>query len=189
MDCGTTKCLIESVAQILGSIAILTGGWWFLYTTQFKPRVQFDLDCHLLPLGSGGRAYLAEVFFIFENKGFVEHRLYDLSLSIHGLSDATSTGQPPAESTRLFNRRLFPRQVIVPPNYKWYFVRPGVRQIITYQALLSEPGPFIQVMSGFTYRERSKWPHTARRVFSVSSKAASAIASGTSQEGVPKTLE
>ena len=23
MDCGTTKCLIESVAQILGSIAIL----------------------------------------------------------------------------------------------------------------------------------------------------------------------
>ena len=68
--------------------------------------------------------YLAEVVFVFENKGFVEHRLYDLSLSVHGLSP-TLLSDSTARTGRAFNVKLYPRQVIVLARYKWYFVRPA----------------------------------------------------------------
>jgi len=51
---------------------------------------------------------------------------------------------------RAFDIALLHRQIIVPPQYKWYFVRPGVRQAITHQVVLDAPGPLIQVTAGFS---------------------------------------
>jgi hypothetical protein len=141
-------------------------GWWFLYTTQFKPRVQFDIDCRTTLLHPG--VHLVEVLLVFENKGFVEHRLYDLSLSIHGLSREAGEVDPgPRSSGRVFDERLFPRTVIVPPRYSWYFIRPGVRQVITHEVLLRTAAPMIEIIAGFSYNRRAEWPHTARRVFTL----------------------
>jgi len=61
----------------------------------------------------------------------------------------------------------------VPARYKCYFVRPGVRQVITHQFILTDPGPLIQVTAGFSYKKRAAWPHTARRIFSVDPEASS----------------
>jgi hypothetical protein len=161
-DYGSVKGTFEVVRSGLEALAILAGGWWFLYTTQFKPRIQFDVDCRCFLLDPNQQTYLAEVFFIFENKGFVEHRLYDLSLSVHGLSPVLTP-----ESDKPFSRKLFPRTMIVPARYKWYFVRPGVRQVITHELVIKDPGPLIEIISGFSYEKRADWPHTVRRIFPV----------------------
>ena len=155
----------DIAAHVFSSCAILAAAWWFLYTTQFKPRVQFDVECRFFPL-QFSKTYVAEVSFVFENKGFVEHRLYDLSVSIHGLRGDLSSSVL-VQDKRLFDVRLLPKQVIVPPKYRWYFVRPGVRQVITHHAVLDDPGALVQVTAGFSYEEKSEWPHTARRVFAV----------------------
>ena len=161
-------------AHLLSCFAIVAAGWWFLYTTQFKPRVQFDIECRFYPLDSLSQRYVAEVTFVFENKGFVEHRLYDLSLSLHGLRGKSSSSAS-ADSGRTFDVSLFPRQIIIPPKYSWYFVRPGVRQAITHQVILDSPGPLVQVTAGFSYQKKSEWPHTARRVFAVSPGIGTAV--------------
>lgn len=164
------QILAEIVGRSFEVAAIVAGGWWFLYTTQFKPRIQFDLECNFFQLPSVPKAYLVEVSFVFENKGFVEHRLYDLSLSIHGLSPKLIS-DPTSPDCRAFRATLYEKRVIVPTRYKWYFVRPGVRQVITHQVVLAEPGPVIQVTAGFSYKKRAEWPHTARRVFPLDPKA------------------
>lgn len=165
VGCSDWKCWIEVLARASEILGLLAAGWWFLYTTQFKPRIQFDLACEIRSIGPD--MYLLEVLFAFENKGFVEHRIYDLSLSVHGI-DADSIGRISSKpGTRTFARRLFPKTSIVPRKYRWYFVRPGVRQLITHQLVLEKPGPFVEVTAGFTYHRRSEWPHTARRVFEV----------------------
>jgi hypothetical protein len=161
MDWCGAKDVTEMISGGLTSLGVLAAGWWFLYTTQFKPRIQFDLSCRFLPLDPTQHTYLAEVSLIFENKGFVEHRMYDLELSIHGLAEGTS-GQS-------FARPLFPRAKIVPARYEFYFVRPGIQQIIVHPVIIEAPGPIIRITSGFNYERRIQWPHTVRRFFSVPS--------------------
>jgi hypothetical protein len=165
VGCDTWRCWAELIANAFESVALLAAGWWFLYTTQFKPRIQFDIDCSITRLTV--RAYLLEILLIFENKGFVEHRVYDLSLSVHALPVESVDGYHVPTKGRIFPTRLVPITVIVPEDYGFYFVRPGVRQVITHHVIVTNPGPIIEVTAGFTYHKRSDWPHTARRVFSV----------------------
>ncbi len=160
-----SKKAVEIIETALEALAIICAGWWFLYTTQFKPRIQFDIQCQAFALDLDKRIFLAEIALTFENKGFVEHRIHDLALSVHGITyPDPKTGT--SESAD-FTTCLFPRQVIVPAKYNWYFVRPGVRQTITHPVLLENPGTVIRVTAGFNYKKDSQWPHTARRFFAV----------------------
>ena len=71
VGCSDWKCWIEFLARASEILGLLAAGWWFLYTPQFKPRIQFDLECEIRSIGSD--MYLLGVLFAFENKGFVEH--------------------------------------------------------------------------------------------------------------------
>jgi len=173
VGCSDLRCWIELLGRASEIAGLLAAGWWFLYTTQFKPRIQFDLGCEIKRLGAD--TYLIEVLFMCENKGFVEHRIYDLSLSVQGTTADSIDKARTEHGSHIFSRQLFPKTTIVPQKYGWYFVRPGVRQLITHQLVLESPGPFIEVTAGFTYRKRSAWPHTARRVFAVGTSASAPV--------------
>jgi hypothetical protein len=67
--------------------------------------------------------------------------------------------------------RLLPRTTIVPPAYHYFFVRPGVRQIITYTLRISDDVSLLRVTAGFCYSQDSEFPHTARRIFDFPSVA------------------
>lgn len=159
------KDIFDVASNLASVLALIGAGLWFLYTTQFKPRIQFDLDCRFFAPVPGHDGLLAEVSAIFENKGFVEHRLYDLTLSVHGLQEAPPTTRPAGDVP--FGRRLLPRTGIVPEKYGFYFVRPGVRQVITRSILLPADVALLRVTAGFNYTRNGAYPHTARRVFSV----------------------
>src|SRR5712691_7472727 len=75
------------VVSSIGSILALAGGvFWFFRTSKAKQRIQFDLDCRVYPLANNPNQKVAEIHFCFENKGFVEHRIYDLTVSVHALA-------------------------------------------------------------------------------------------------------
>jgi len=160
------KVYFDVASSLASVLALIGAGLWFLYTTQFKPRIQFDLDCRFFAPVPGHDGLLAEVNAVFENKGFVEHRLYDLTLSVHGLQESP----PPTTRTGevQFARRLLRRISLVPEKYGFYFVRPGVRQVITHSILLPPDVTLLRVTAGFNYTRNGAYPHTARRVFSVS---------------------
>jgi hypothetical protein len=156
----------------LAAATFLLAGWWFLYTTQAKPRLQFDVDLECLPLTE--ELILGHVMFVFENKGFVEHRFYKLEVSAHG----HTPGEEDEDGRPQFSKRLLPRREILPQRAGIYFVRPGVRQVITYMFPFSRDEKVIRITASFVYRGKTKYPltlgysepvpHTFRRYFKVS---------------------
>src|SRR4030095_2358144 len=129
--CIDIKTIAEVGSHIATILAVVAAGWWFLYTTQFKPRLQFDLDCHFVAINKSDQL-LAEIQFIFENKGFVEHRLWNLNVSVHALKSEQNLTAKKSTQELQFDERLLPAVQLVPKQYEYYFVRPGVRQVLTH---------------------------------------------------------
>jgi hypothetical protein len=161
----SVKTFFDILVSVSSLAAVLAAAWWFLYTTQFKPRLQFDLDCRFIACEET-QSRLAELHFIFENKGFVEHRLYDLNVAVHTLDRAGSLESRETGEV-IFPVRLLSRTSIVPREYGYYFVRPGVKQIITHTISIPSDISVVRVTSSFLYGRDKDFPHTARRVFPV----------------------
>ena len=153
----------NNVAAVL---ALLGAGLWFLYTTQFKPRLQFDIECRFLRLHQNRERVVLELQLIFENKGFVEHRLWNLNVSVHAL-DSEGDLATKENGELQFSKRLLPKTQLVPEKVVYYFVRPGVRQVITHIVEIPAAISVIRVTAGFDYHLNDEYPHTMRRVFHV----------------------
>lgn len=167
MDVEQIVGIVASLASIL---AIVTAGGWFLYTTKFKPRLQFDVECRFLPI-AGAQALLAELDFVFRNTGFVEHRLWNVTVSVHALADESRVESVPDTREVQFSRRIVPKTQLVSGHYGYYFVRSGVRQVVTHTIEIPRDVSLIRVTAGFDYTKNDKYPHTARRVFQVPKQA------------------
>jgi hypothetical protein len=163
----SAKDITEIGRNVASILAVVAAACWFLYTTQFKRRLQFDLDCRFVPLQQNPDRTVAELQFIFENKGFVEHKLWNLNVSVHALDAEDKLTAKEATREIQFWCRLLPEIQLVPKDYDYYFVRPGVRQIITHIIAVPSAISAIRVTSGFYYDRRKRYPHTARRVFQL----------------------
>jgi hypothetical protein len=154
------------VASSLGSILALgAAAFWFFRTSKAKQRIQFDLACNVYPLATNLAQKVAEIQFCFENKGFVEHRIYNLTVSVHALDSEQQLHTKDETGELEFQKRILPRKQLIPPFGEYYFIRPGIRQVITHIVPIEAGDSLIRVTAGFHYVERGAIPHTARRVF------------------------
>jgi hypothetical protein len=108
---------------------------------------------------------VAEIQFCFENKGFVEHRIYDLTVSVQALTSEDELETKENTGELQFQRRILGRKKLVPPIGKYYFIRPGICQVVTHIVPVDARASLIRVAAGFYYVERGAYPHTGRRVF------------------------
>jgi hypothetical protein len=154
------------VASSVGSILALgAAAFWFFRTSKAKQRIQFDLDCKIYPVTGNLDQKVAEIQFCFENKGFVEHRIYNLTFSVHALATVRGLDSKEKTGELRFQRRIMARTELPPPVGKYYFIRPGIRQVVTHIMPIDARDCLIRVTAGFYYVERGAYPHTARRVF------------------------
>ena len=154
------------VASSVGSVLALgAAAFWFFRTSKAKQRIQFDLDCKIYPLSDNPAQKVAEIQFCFENKGFVEHRIYNLTVSVHALDTERALDSKERTGELRFQRRIMARTQLAPPIGKYYFIRPGIRQVVTHIVPIDARDSLIRVTAGFYYVERGAYPHTARRVF------------------------
>jgi hypothetical protein len=154
--------VISSVGSIL---ALAAAAFWFFRTSKAKQRIQFDLDCKIYPLANNSTKRVAEIQFCFENKGFVEHRIYNLSVSVHTLASEREVSTKESTGELQCNRRILGKTQLIPPIGKYYFIRPGIRQVVTHIVPIDASVSVIRVTAGFFYVERGAYPHTARRIF------------------------
>jgi hypothetical protein len=159
--------ITQTASSIASVAAIIAGALWFVYTSKFKRRIQFDLDCLVFRLRSNPELVIAEIQFIFHNTGFVEHRIHNLFLSIHALKSEKIFIEDGTTHELKFKKCLFPLTSVRPAVFKHYFVRPGVRQLITHIVRLDSPGSIIRVTASFDYDRKGKKTHTARRIFLI----------------------
>lgn len=167
---------------IIGSI--IAAGWWFISTAKSKQRIQFDIDVSFLKVENRNDQFLAEIKCIFENKGYVEYKIYDLALAIYGIEKGTKNSfNGKEDDAHIFPIVVLDKTSIVPKEPGYYFVRPGVVQKITEIRLIPRNISAIKVLAGFTYIKRmgkktergafekpyikNNHPHTALRVFEI----------------------
>jgi hypothetical protein len=167
MDANAIKPWAEIVSGTAATGAIVAAAWWFFVTARFRRRIQFDSDCSFFQANPHSNWIITELQFIFENKGFVEHRLYDLTVSVHALESEDEPKTKNDTRELLFNRQLLPKVSIVPRTTGFFFIRPGVRQVITHIIAIPASVSVIRVTSSFSYKQSDKYPHTARRIFKV----------------------
>ena len=166
------------LASGIGSLfALAAAAFWFFRTSKAKQRIQFDLDCRIYPLANNLAQKVAEIQFCFENKGFVEHRIYNLTVSVHALDSDLDLATKDKTGELQFHRRILGKTQLVPPIGKYYFIRPGIRQVVTHIVPIEARDSVIRVTAGFYYLERGAYPHTARRVFSTGSPVGPVAAS------------
>ena len=156
------------IASNISSVGLILGGLiWFLGSRKYRRRIQFDLDCHVYELDNESDKMVAEVELIFENKGFIDHHIRDLTVSIHSLSPQAPFEVNDKTGELDFPDVLLKRTPIVPPKYEFYFIRPGVRQVITHIVPIIGRSSMIRITAGFNYDRHGNYPHTVRRVFPV----------------------
>lgn len=174
MDPLKIKPWTDVISGIATAAAISAAALWFLITTKFRPRLQFDLGCNFLPLKENPSYVIAELQLIFENPGFVEYRFHNLNVSVHALESEDSFTKRDGTEELRFMKRLLPQTELVQKNYRYYFIRPGVRQIIPHIIVIPASISAIRVTASFDYRRLKSNhpgdPHTARRVFRVESQ-------------------
>ncbi len=163
----TIKTVGDITAYAVSALGIIAAGVWFVYTSQYKQRIQFDVECTPVFLPHNTTAKLIEVAFAFENKGFIEHHLWNLNLSVHSLDDETKLTSKSKTGEVEFNRQVLAKTQLVPKKYGYYFVRPGVSQIITHIIEVPTSVSVIRITASFDYQRDGQYPHTVRRIFDV----------------------
>ena len=148
---------------------MLAGGAWAYF--RFKkegvhsPRIELDLDCAFLGPQQGN--YVAAFSIYAENKGQVEHRFKEIRLRVRGIRrNEVLVEWDERRPMLLFPDLIMSKANVVPPDYKYFFVRPSVRQRISYVTPISEEFSFILARLTFMYGSSNEI-HTAERVFEV----------------------
>ena len=160
------KDIVEVSSNLASTTAIIAAGIWFIRTTQYKRRLQFDLDCRFVRINND-EFIIAELQFIVENKGFVEHRLYNLKASAHTFNSEVDLKEEEESKELIFDRIILDKVEIKSFRHRYFFVRPGVRQVITHIIKVPSSASAIRVTSSFNYNKSGKSSHTARKVFKV----------------------
>lgn len=135
-----------------------------------SPHIQFGLDC--LVHGQEADEYLIEFVLTAHNKGLVQQKFKRIVLRVRGIR----RDEPLAYWKRkgYEPRVAFPEKVIegaqiIPPQYNFIFVEPGVKQTITYVTKISASFKYIVAHVEFEYDRFT--PHAAERTFRLSYRA------------------
>ena len=164
-----TKNLLDLIFNGLQLLIILVSALWAFFRFRkegpLHPRIEFDVNCKFF--GPHHNAYLTCFTINASNKGNVEHKFNEIRLKVLGIR----TNEPLKEFEAYAPMVEFPHIIlkeinIVPEDFGYFFVRPGVNQAFNFTTSIPAEIRFILVRATFKYKSTNK-PHTAERVFEV----------------------
>ncbi|MDB5129926.1 hypothetical protein [Mucilaginibacter sp.] len=164
-----TKDTLDLILNGVQLLFVVIGGVWayfrFRRENPLHPRIEFGLKCKFYgPIHS---SYLATFTIIANNKGNVEHRFSEIRLKIRGIKgDEDLTVFEKYAPMVEFPEKIIDKVNIVPPQFGYFFVRPGVNQSFNYPTQISKEIRYIIVRATFKYQLTNDL-HTTEEVFEV----------------------
>jgi hypothetical protein len=128
------------------------------------PRIEFSIKCNVY--GPEKDNYLSEFLLIIRNRGDIQHKFKKIVLRVRGIE----SGRPLSYWECYEPRLSFPAKVldnvnIIPTGYDYFFVEPGVEQVLTYVTKIPSSIKYVQAHALFEYDELTS--HTSERVFQI----------------------
>ena len=167
---------IDATLKAAQIVALGAAAWWFFVSNGASKRTQLDVQatvCARVPDGT-----LLEVNLLLENKGFVTHKLYDLSLTVRGAPKGQRFSGHEDKKKKQYPHKGFrvpilEKALLIPPDddWKWMFVRPGTRQVVTRLVLIPTDIHLVVLIAIFTYRSERRaaknMPHSALKYLNL----------------------
>jgi hypothetical protein len=165
----TTKNAWDLVLGVIQVLMVIVGAMWAYFRFRLEgpnqPRIEFGVDCRFFGPVHGD--YLAAFEIHANNKGHVEHKFKEIRLKVLGIKQGEKLTEWPEHEPRLYFPDVLVRGVnLVPKNFGYYFVRPGVDQTFSFATKVSTDYRFLVARATFVY-EPSADLHTAERVFDL----------------------
>lgn len=130
----------------------------------YTPHIEFEINANFY--GPEAGAYIAEFLFVARNKGNVQQKFNDIRIRVRGIDDGQGFQFWEGNEPRLnFPRRLVKQKSILPDDYSFFFVEPGIEQVFTYITKIPINTKYLLVHAEFEYDKYT--PHTTERVFEV----------------------
>src|ERR1035437_3594773 len=127
MCCDNSPTVIDVIQSILTCLGILAAGAWALYLylrqRENQPRVEMTAD--IVFHKKIGNWWIVELVTFIENKGKVQHKLYDLEFDLASIN----TGDPINIEPRFGNQAHFPHEIakgsFKRADMEYFFLEPG----------------------------------------------------------------
>lgn len=167
--------LLNFILAMFQAVILLISAIWayfrFRKEKPLHPRIEFDIACRFY--GPQKNEYLAVFSIIAENKGNVDHTFTEIFLRCRGLKEEHTLEELSDYPGRLnFPKKVFEIDNIIPEKYKYYFVRPGVRESFAFTTKIPETYSYLLVHAAFKYKDANEL-HTAEQVFEVTAELSS----------------
>ncbi len=172
----TIKTLIPLVTPFV--IVLLTFYLKHVYDKKerrYALRIEFSLDAKNIGVQKG--FYLVEFITTINNKSLIQKKFTAITLRIRGIKKEKDIELWTAivkdrkeEPRKVKTKRInFPEKIlkesIIPPQWNYIFVEPGVKQEITYTTRIPEDISFILATVEFHYDATT--PHSAEKMFAL----------------------
>jgi hypothetical protein len=146
---GSGEVVFEVVKIALVVVAAAFTYIKFFREGTHKQRIEFDIE--LRDLGVVGVLRILEVGCTAENKGNIEHRFDEIRVTVRGLD-----GEVLKEFEGHEPRLKFPLEILraslIPAKYKYFFVRPGVRQCFPLVVRVPAAHVHLHIRATFKYK-------------------------------------
>ncbi len=131
---------------------------------KYEPHIEFEIDCVFL--GPHNGHYAAEFNLLADNKGITKHEFKNIKLRVRGIKHDV----PLSYWIERYKQRLeFPVEIVkdevIPGNWNYIFVEPGIKQRISYQTIIDAKVKYITARAEFYYQEYR--PHSIEKMFEV----------------------
>lgn len=123
--------IIESIMTILG---IAGAGFWgyFLYKRQREDRPHIEFSADIVLHKKSGDWWIAELLAYVENKGKVQHILYNLEFDLATLNSEDEVNISGKYGNQVEFPNLVSKGSFLPSRFNYFFIEPGVKAKYSY---------------------------------------------------------
>jgi len=130
----------------------------------YSPHIEFEIKCNFY--GPEKDCFVAEFLLIARNKGFIQQKFKDIHFRVRGIESEQPLAYWQGNEPRLaFPMKIVDNASILPKDYSFFFVEPGIEQVFTYVTKIPLSVKYILAHAEFEYDKFT--PHTTERTFAV----------------------
>lgn len=175
--------ILVKITVLIGTVWAV---YKFVQYRELKQRIQLDIDANIYKLTSPEKTesfvwdkkgkcetisvqphtHAIEIRLKFTNKGFIRMRLFNIQVGVKTmqLQDEAKFSE---KDGHLYLKTIFRSGNIVPLSKRnnipvrktsFYYIEPGVEQIVSYFTLITEPRELIQVYGKFSLEQKRIFP-------------------------------
>ena len=149
---------LEILKDLFTCLGIIAAGIWAVYIfirqRENQPRIEMSAD--IIFHGKMDGWWITELVTYIENKGKVQHKLYNLDFDLASINKGDSVDLAPQFGGQALFPNLISKGSFKRADMEYFFIEPGVKGKYSYLTRVPENAEIIVLHAWFDYEKISK---------------------------------